>query len=292
MRTFLLLASALVAAMPAVHAAGSDTGRIDGRFDIGGRAIRLACEGAGTPVVVIDAGMGTAPVDDAGWRGIAARIAPVTRVCLFDRAGLGGSDPPPKTPRTSDDAAADLHAALDVAGVPGPYLLAGHSIGGLHAQVFAHRYPADVAGLVLVSSTHPDQMTRWLTLLPASTPGEDRAITQARDFLTGMLDDPTRNPETLDLRASSAQARQLDTLDTKPVVIATHSPRYRMAPDIPEPLAIELEAATQAMQAQWLSLSSNATQHIAATAGHGLPHEDPAFVVSSILEAVAAARRP
>jgi pimeloyl-ACP methyl ester carboxylesterase len=291
MRDLLFIAFALVAAAFPVRAASAEAERIDGRFDVGGRSIRLACQGAGSPVVVIDAGMGTAPVEDPGWRGIAARVAPVTRVCLYDRAGLGGSDPSPKAPRTSRDAVADLQAALHRAGVPGPYLLVGHSLGGLHAQVFANDHPSDVAGLVLVSSTHPDQMTTWLALLPLRTPGEEQAITDTRAFLTSMLDDPTRNEERLDIRTSCEQARQLRTLGARPVIVATHSPRYRMVPGLSEPLATELEAATQRMQKQFLSLSSNAAQHVAATAGHGLPHEDPGFVVGNILEGVEAVRR-
>ena len=99
---------------------------VDGRFDVGGRSIRLACQGDGAPVAVIDAGMGTAPVEDPGGRGIAMRVSQTTRVCLYDRAGLGGSDPAPAGTRTSLDAAHDLHAALAAAGVKGPYLLVGH----------------------------------------------------------------------------------------------------------------------------------------------------------------------
>jgi pimeloyl-ACP methyl ester carboxylesterase len=281
--------AAWVAALPAQAARAQ--ARIDGLFDAGGQTIRLVCTGTGRPVVVVDAGMGTAPVEDPGWQGIAAKIAPVSRICLADRAGLGGSAPSRKSPRTSGDAAADLHAALTRAGVPGPYLLVGHSIGGLHAQVFASQYPDDVAGLVLVSSTHPDQMTTWLSLLPASAPGEEPPITETRTFLTVMMDDPSKNEERLDMRASSAQAKQLKTLGDKPVIVVTHSSKYRMVPGLSEPLAVALEAATQRMQKQFLSLSSNARQHIADKAGHGLPHEDPAFVVENILEGVEAVRR-
>jgi len=110
---------------------------VDGSFDVGGRAIHLMCRGTGYPTVVVDAGMGTAPAEDERWQGIAGRIATSTRICLHDRAGLGGSDPAPEAVRTSADAAADLHAALHKADIAGPYLLVGHSIGGLHAQVFA-----------------------------------------------------------------------------------------------------------------------------------------------------------
>jgi pimeloyl-ACP methyl ester carboxylesterase len=284
------------AALACLAAIGGDTmasggdHAINGRFDIGGRFIRISCSGTGTPVVTIDAGMGTAPVEDPGWRGIAARISPVTRVCLVDRAGLGRSDPAPPGPRTSLDMARDLHAALAKAGVKGPYLLVGHSVGGLHAQVFAARYPADTAGLVLVSTTHPDQFTTWLGLLPPAAQGEEKAITDTRTFLTSVQADPTRNEERLDMKASAAQAHRLTSLGNKPVIVATHSPRFRMVPGLSEPVAVRLEAATQEMQRQFLSLSSGAHQNVAERAGHGLPHEAPAFVVDNILQGVSAVR--
>lgn len=264
----------------------------DGRFDVGGgRMIRLSCQGQGAPTVVVDAGMGGAPVEDEAWGRIAARVSAVARVCLYDRAGLGGSDPAPADrPRTSADAAADLEAALRAAEVAPPFLLAGHSIGGLHAQVFAARYPDQTAGLVLISSTHPDQMDAWLARLPAQAPDEPKALSDARGFLTRMPRDPSLNPENLDVGASSAQARALRTLGDKPVVVATHSPKWRMVPELGEPLAVELEAVTQDLQKQFLALSTRATQTIAPTAGHGLPHEDPGFVAEVILSGVKAVR--
>lgn len=271
-------------------AASPDAGALKGDFDVGGRTIHLSCEGSGNPVVVVDAGMGTAPAEDSAWQQIAHRVAAVTRVCLYDRAGLGASAKPPPGPRTGADAAADLHVALRAAHVPGPYLLVGHSIGGLHAQVFASRYPSDTAGLVLVSSTHPDQTRTWLSLLPAPAPGEEKAVTEARTFLTAMATDPTKNPEMLDFNASAKQAKELRSLGAKPVVVATHSPRFRMAPGLSEPIAVKLEDATQRMQKEFLSLSSNSNQNIAATAGHELPHEAPDFVVDNILQGVRLAR--
>lgn len=267
-----------------------DAALVDGRFDVGGRSIRLVCMGSGGPIVVVDAGMGTAPVEDAGWQGIAAKIAPVTRVCLYDRAGLGSSDPAPEARRTSFDAAADLHTALRKAKLKGPYLLVGHSIGGLHAQAFAARYPDDTAGLVLVSPTHPDQIATWLAVLPPPAPDEEKALAQTRVTLKSMNEDPTWNEERLDFRPSAAQARRLKSLGAKPLIVATHSPRYRMVPGLSEPMAIKLETATQQLQKQLLSLSSNAKQNIAPTAGHGLPHEASGFVIDNILEGVARVR--
>lgn len=278
-----------VAILVAAASADHNSKPFDGRVDIGGRFIRLACKGNGGPTVVIDAGMGTAPVEDPGWQGIADQVAPVARVCLYDRAGLGGSDAAPAGPRSSADSAADLHAALAAAGVAGPYLLVGHSVGGLHAQVFAAEYPADTAGLVLVSTTHPDQFDAWLALLPAATPGEEKAVTDTRAFLTNVTD-PSKNEERLDMRASAREAHQLVTLGSKPVIIATHSPRFRMVPGLSEPLAIKLEEATQRMQREYLSLSTGAHQNIAERAGHGLPHEAPKFVIDNILQGIAAVR--
>lgn len=263
---------------------------IDGRFDVGGRAIHLVCTGTGALAVVIDAGMGTAAAGDAGWRAIAAQVEPVARVCLYDRAGLGRSDPAPAGPRSSLDAARDLHAALSAARVKGPYLLVGHSIGGLHAQVFAAEYPADTAGLVLVSTTHPDQFSTWLASLPEPAPGEEPAVTEARSVLIGMQTDPGTNEERLDMRASAVVARRLVSLGRKPVIVLTHSPRFRMVPGLSEPVAVRLEDATQRMQRQLLSLSTRARQSVAERAGHGLPHEAPAFVVDGILQGVAAVR--
>ncbi|WP_404335486.1 alpha/beta fold hydrolase [Sphingomonas sp. MMS12-HWE2-04] len=276
--------AALLAAIPAAAQ--------NGRFDIGGRTIRLACRGEGAPTVVIDAGMGTAPAEDQAWQGIAARIAPTTRACLYDRAGLGGSDPVAKGAiRTSADMAADLEAALRKAGVKPPFLLVGHSIGGLHAQVFAARYPKQVAGLVLVSSTHPKQFTTWRAILPGPAAGEPELVAKARAILARMDSDVSMNSESLDVLASNRQALALQSLGDKPVIVATHSPTYRMVPDLPEAISVQLEAGTQRLQKQFLSLSPNAVQHIAAKAGHGLPHEDPDFVVANILEGVAAVRK-
>ena len=260
--------------------------RIDGKFDVGGRHIRLACQGSGDPTVVIDAGLGTAAVEDRAWQQIASKTASVTQVCLYDRAGLGGSSPNPKAVVTSLDSAIDMDRALQTAGLHGPFLIVGHSIGGLHAQVFAGHYPSEVAGLVLVSATHPDQNNIWLDLLPPPVDGEPKAVTDARAFLKMMQSEPLGNSERLDIRQSGEQARQLHSLGSKPLIVLTHSSRFRMAPDLSEPIAIKLEDATQLMQKQFLQLSTNSKQHVAATAGHHLPDEAPDFVIDGILEGV------
>jgi pimeloyl-ACP methyl ester carboxylesterase len=118
---------------------------------VGGHRLHLSCAGSGGPTVVLEPGLGGVSADLA-W--IAPAVARDTRVCVYDRAGRGWSDP---TDGSQDGAriAADLHTLLDRADIPGPYVLAGHSFGGLYVQSFAAQFPDDVAGLVLLDSTAP-----------------------------------------------------------------------------------------------------------------------------------------
>ena len=119
--------------------------------DVGGHRLHLNCTGSGSPTVVLEPGAG-AMSSSLGW--ITPAVARDTRVCVYDRAGRGWSDPA-DAPQDGAQIATDLHTLLHTAGVPGPYLLAGHSFGGLYTLTFAARYPDEVAGLVLVDSTAP-----------------------------------------------------------------------------------------------------------------------------------------
>jgi pimeloyl-ACP methyl ester carboxylesterase len=125
--------------------------------DIGGYRLNLYSIGAGHPSVVLIAGAGDFSFD---WSLVQDRISTFTRVCSYDRAGLARSDPGP-TPRTMRQDAYELHLLLQKAGIPGPYILVGHSIGGLIARVFAEHYPNDVAGMVLVDPTHEDTQLNY-----------------------------------------------------------------------------------------------------------------------------------
>jgi pimeloyl-ACP methyl ester carboxylesterase len=120
-------------------------------IDVGGHRLHLYCTGSGSPTVVLEPG-GGASSSDFGW--IAPAVARDTRVCVYDRAGRGWSDPA-DGPQDGAHIAADLHTLLQRAQVPGPYVLAGHSFGGLYVQSFAAQFPAQVAGMVLLDSTAP-----------------------------------------------------------------------------------------------------------------------------------------
>ena len=117
--------------------------------NVGGRRINLRCTGEGGPVVVLMAGL-------LSWSFIWYKTQPViaqkTRVCAFDRAGYGFSDPAPK-PQVISEVVDDLHAALKAASIPEPYVLVGHSLGGLEARIYSQRWLKEVAGMVLVDTS-------------------------------------------------------------------------------------------------------------------------------------------
>lgn len=118
-------------------------------IDIGGRRINLYCTGAGGPTVVLMAGFSSwSPV----WYKVQPVVAQKTRVCTFDRAAYGFSDPAPK-PQILSDVVDDLHGALKAGAVPRPYVLVGHSLGGIEARLYAERWPKEIAGMVLVDTS-------------------------------------------------------------------------------------------------------------------------------------------
>jgi pimeloyl-ACP methyl ester carboxylesterase len=116
------------------------------RVDVGGRRINLHCTGAGSPTVILMAGSASwAPI----WYKVQPVIAQKTRVCAFDRAGFGFSDPAPSFQILSD-VVDDLHTALSAGSIPEPYVLIGHSLGGIEVRLYAQRWPKQVVGMVLV----------------------------------------------------------------------------------------------------------------------------------------------
>lgn len=126
-------------------------------IDIGGRRLHLMTAGEGSPTVVIIPALGESVL---GWLHIFRGAAAETQICVYDRAEIGWSDPPPHWRRTWDLMAADLYALLVAAGIPAPYVLVGHSIGGIVARSFYARYPDMVAGMLLVDSSHEQQAAR------------------------------------------------------------------------------------------------------------------------------------
>ena len=154
---FSMLALVLPGAAPAfAQTAGEPNfARPQQMIDIGGRRLNLVCSGSGPVTVVFDAYSGGAAWD---WFEVLPKVAKRTRACAYDRAGLGFSDPSPNP--TLSNAVEDLHKLLGAAGVAPPYVLVGSSYGGAAAQLYAYRYPKQVAGLVLVEPHHENEFAR------------------------------------------------------------------------------------------------------------------------------------
>jgi pimeloyl-ACP methyl ester carboxylesterase len=141
-------------------------------YDVGGYRLHLYCTGEtrlGLPTVILDSHNGGTV---SGWAWVQPEVASQTRVCAYDRAGLGWSDLSPGPQDTYQNAEA-LHTLLAKAGVPGPYILVGHSFGGLFARAFADRYPEEVAGMVLIEATNPDflKVQGKPDMMPGADPG-------------------------------------------------------------------------------------------------------------------------
>ena len=124
--------------------------------DVGGYRLHVYCIGQGSPTVILEA---AADMMSADWGWIQPEIAKRTRVCAYDRAGMGWSDPGPQ-PRDARQISTELHTLLAKAGIGGPYVLVGHSAGGLYVRMYTAQYPDEVVGMVLVDPGHPDMAAR------------------------------------------------------------------------------------------------------------------------------------
>jgi pimeloyl-ACP methyl ester carboxylesterase len=127
-------------------------------IDVGDHRMHIDCAGQGSPTVVLDTALGAM---SASWVRVQQEVSGTTRVCAYDRAGMGWSQSGPE-PRDAKLVAGELHALLEGAGIDGPYVLVGHSFGGLYMQTYAARYPEEVAGVALIESSHPEQFSRLL----------------------------------------------------------------------------------------------------------------------------------
>ena len=250
-------------------------------YDVGGHRLHLTCTGTGSPTVVLENGLNEiSPL----WDAVTTRVSRTTRVCAYDRAGQGWSDDISHS-QDGRAVAADLHTLLARADEPGPYVLAGHSSGGTLAMTYAARYPAQVAGLVLLDSSSPHQYTdqpafagtfammrRVLPLMPAlarvtatrlmpaspSTALSPEAAAQVQAFATSPRGARNMRDEQSELLNVFTQAQALSTFDPKPLAVVT---------------ARENADSTKgwaAAQDRMASLSTNSTHWTADTTHVGL----------------------
>jgi pimeloyl-ACP methyl ester carboxylesterase len=199
---------------------------VEGRLvDVGGHRLYLRCSGSGSPTVVLEAGLGES---SSAWKTIAPAVARQTRVCTYDRAGLGSSENATGS-QTGVQTVTDLRTLLDRAGEPGPYVLAGHSLGGAYVLGFAERFPEQVAGIALLDSMSPYQFTRVSGyaafydrlhrvsgLLPSlARLGVGRVAGYGTSEARGFRNDVAEIPGVL------KQAQTLESIGAKPLIVIT-----------------------------------------------------------------------
>lgn len=259
-----------------------------GSVEIDGRGMTYRCEGEGTPTVIIETAYGVAGASDSQWDAILAEIAETTRICVYDRAGLGQSDPV-DMPRTSEAIATDLHNMLIQAGIELPYVLVAHSLGGFHARVYAEMYPQDVVGLLLVDSFHPDQFSQFAAIFP--TPAADEAETMP--MLRASWTDPdssATNPENYQFAESADQVRGTGPFPDLPLYVLSRDP-VTAFPLLPADVAAQIEALWQVQQTELAGLSPISTHEVVVGAGHQIHLDNPSAVVDAIITLIGFARR-
>ena len=245
-------------------------GFLDG--DAGARKLRYLCTGEGAPTVLIEAGGATSFETlyswvkehnfRPGWLIVLPEIEKVTRVCVYDRAGVGRSGKAP-VPRTSADVATDLHALLRNEKIATPIVCVGQSFGGSNCRIFASRYPKLVAGMVLVDTSDADFWTRMRAPAP----------------------DLSKSAEKIDLEANSALLRKAKGIGDKPLIVLTASPTST-DPMIPPTQQQDANRIHQELQRELLGLSTHSRQVIAAKAGHNIQREEPQLVIDAVIEVV------
>jgi pimeloyl-ACP methyl ester carboxylesterase len=275
-------------------------------FDVGGRKMHIDCRGEGSPAVILDAGLGDTYLS---WRKVQPQIAVFTRACSYDRAGLGYSDPSP-LPRTSEVIAKELHTLLQAAQIAPPYVLVGHSMGGYDVRLYASLYRDEVAGMVLVDASHPDQENRFPSALkdmegswrreaeflqytmPIGIPRllglcEDDAVLRAAEcnFHTAQ----EGNAELKAFPVSAAEAAATGTLGDLPLAVLSHDPDKRSA-DLPPDLAKPTNEAWEKMQEELAHLSTRGTHTVAKNSSHYIQIDRPDVVIEGIRNIVEQAR--
>jgi pimeloyl-ACP methyl ester carboxylesterase len=266
----------------------STPGPVSGKFDAGGVKLNIVCFGEGSPTVVFDAGWG---VDWSTWSHVMLELKPHTHVCAYDRASMGQSDSQTGL-RTSGQIAEQLHTLLASAGVDGPYLVVGHSIGGMNMLVFADRYRGEVAGVVLVDSAHPDQADRWLALLPTPAPDEPTGLAELRTGIPWSNPEDPSFPEPMDWEKTLAQVRAVKSLSSTPLaVLVAVDPQRNSWGDIPPELAASLDKVWLDLHKQYLNLSTDSSLILAKKSGHYIQDDEPQVVIDAILKLVDKARQ-
>jgi pimeloyl-ACP methyl ester carboxylesterase len=282
--------------------------------DVGGHRLHICCSGDEHlntgPTVVMDAAWGDFSLT---WSLVQPEVSKFARVCAYDRAGLGWSDSA-QGPRTSKQIAKELHALLHNAGIPGPYVLVGHSFGAINARLFASQYPDEVAGMVLVDPAHEDQPMRYgkkarhspilkigllsapfgiprllLPIYATYHPAYARnckfsrsTLSPYRAVLARTRHLHTSYDELVNIWESLNEARDAaESLEGMPLIVITAPLR-----GYPDENAIWMD-----MQEELARRSSKGKQVIAKSSGHYPHHDQPELVIQAVRDVLAASHK-
>ena len=275
-------------------------------FDVGGYKMHIDCVGKGSPTVILESGLGDTYVS---WRKVQPQIAEFSRVCSYDRAGLGYSESSSR-PRTSKVMAQELHSLLQAAGIAPPYVLVGHSLGGFNVRLYASLYRKEVAGMVLVDASHPDQDNRFppeLKNMEGTWLREAEFLEFSTPFgiprLMGLCDEEpvqraaecnfhTAREGVAELKAfseSAAETAATGSLGDMPLVVLSHDPD-KPSSELPPDLATPTNDVWEKMQEELAHLSSSGTQMIAKNSAHYIQIDRPDVVVDAVRKIVEQAR--
>jgi pimeloyl-ACP methyl ester carboxylesterase len=279
-----------------------------------GRRMHMVCAGEGTPVVVLDYGAGGTVKKD--WGDLAATIAAEakTRVCAYDRAGRGLSDPA-ATPRTAAAVASDLEQMLTAANVAPPYVLVGHSLGSYHVRQFANAYAGKTAGLVLVDPSGDGQLERFNAAIPQMVQIQaDRLEAQAELNCVATLvakpvppDDPLaqqcggNDPDAISATMSEIKEMPGASTDSlvathrsygdMPVIVLTRTDyEAGMPPTFTQQDKDAMRSIWESMHAEMAALSTRGEHRFIPNAGHYIQRDAPEAVVAAVADVVAAVR--
>ena len=301
----ILLLAAIGATYEAIESSGEAHEPPPGRLvDVGGHKMHLDCEGQGAPTVILESGLWD---DSIVWHNVQPEIAKLTRACSYDRAGLGYSDPRPDQVPDSHNIAQNLHMLLANARVRPPYVLVGHSLGGIHIRVYEDLYPSDVVGMVLVDSAHPNQESRlppemnkiqsrlylksklWGLAVPLGIPRLLGAcgVTVECHWQTVKA----REAEVQAIGASADEARHTGSLASMPLVVVSHDPEKGATPGlIPAEVSQRFEHQWVQLQEELARLSTNGSRVVAIGSTHYVQIDRGDVVIAAIQKVLDAAR--
>lgn len=264
-------------------------------IDVNGRKMHIYCIGNKSPTIILDSGTGGFSLE---WKDIQHSLSQYVRVCAYDRAGYGWSDMGP-LPRTTKRITHELHTLLQNAGIHGPYIMVGHSFGGFTAQYFARYFNHEIAGIVLIDSSHEEQVYRLpengkdvvrrslhqdrsnmvtRSVLHEHFPKEVAAV--AQQLMTRWTALLTWREEMANYALSSRELRDVHDRPILEIPIVVLTRGKRVWPNTPYGDA--METVWKELQDELSSLNGNSTHIIAENSGHVIHLDEPELVVDAI----------